>query len=89
MDICISCRSVLIDTDQGNSPRIPDTEPCRQVQSLEMPTIDLMLVTLMGMSQSGYIGGKIAARSPTIITNLKDGLKGIKFLVVVGFYDNK
>ena len=74
MDICISCRSVLIDTDQGNSPRIPDTEPCRQVQSLEMPTIDLMLVTLIGMRQSGYIGGKIAARSPTRIIRMYPGL---------------
>ncbi len=53
-----SCKSALINTNQGNSPRIPDTEPCRQVQSLEMPTIDLMIVTLRRMSQSGYIGGK-------------------------------
>ncbi len=80
MDICISCRSVLIDTDQGNSPRIPDTEPCRQVQPLEMPTIDLMLVTLMEMSQSGYIGGKIAARSPTRIIRMYPGLNN-KFLL--------
>jgi hypothetical protein len=54
-----------------------------------MPTIDLMLVTLRRMSQSGYIGGKIVAKSPTRITNLKDGRKGIKFLVIVGFNTNK
>jgi hypothetical protein len=72
----VDCRE-----DQGSSPRTPDTEPCRHVQSLKMPSIDMMLVTLMGLSQSGFIGGKIVARTPTRITRMFPGLNN-KFIIL-------
>jgi hypothetical protein len=59
----------------------PGTTPCTKIDSIKMPTIDPMLVTLMGLSQSGYLGGKIVARSPARITKLIPGLQN-KFLIM-------
>jgi len=54
-----------------------------------MPTIDLMLGTLMGMGQSGYIGGKIAARSPTRIIRMYPGLNNKFIILGLNFGNNK
>ena len=47
---------------------------CISVEALAMPKIDNMLVTLMGLSQSGYLGGKVVARTPARITEVAVGL---------------
>lgn len=74
----ISCKK-----DQGDSPILPNSKSCKEINSLKMPTVDLMLVTLMGLSQSGYLGGKIVARSPSRIKHMYPGLQD-KF-IVLGF----
>jgi hypothetical protein len=53
-----------------------------------MPTVDLMLVTLMGLSQSGYLGGKIVARTPTRITRMFPGTNN-KFVILGSNFGNK
>lgn len=58
------------------------TEGCPGVEALAMPRIDNMLVTLMGLSQSGYLGGKIVARTPARITEVVVGLNNT--LVIFG-----
>ena len=54
---------------------------CITIDALAMPKIDTMLVTLMGLSQSGYLGGKIVARTPARITKMFPGTKN-KFIIL-------
>ena len=42
----------------------------RQLQSLNLPNIDPSLVILMGISQGGYLGGKLVARTPARINRV-------------------
>jgi hypothetical protein len=56
---------------------------CKQIESLAIPKIDSMLVVLMGLSQSGYLGGKIVARTPARITNVFKDYDN-KRLIVLG-----
>lgn len=44
--------------------------PCTQVEALAIPKIDNMLVVLMGLSQTGYLGGKAVARTPARISKV-------------------
>ena len=54
---------------------------CITINALAMPKIDTMLVTLMGLSQSGYLGGKIVARTPVRITKMFPGTNN-KFIIL-------
>jgi hypothetical protein len=56
-------------------------EYCITINALAMPKIDTMLVTLMGLSQSGYLGGKIVARTPARITKMYQGIED-KFIIL-------
>jgi len=55
-------------------------EGCNSIQALAMPKIDNTLVVLMGLSQSGYVGGKIVARTPARMTKVVQGLNN-KFVI--------
>ena len=62
-------------------------QKCNTISGLAMPKIDSMLVTLMGLSQSGYLGGKIVARTPARITKMFQGLENkeqnnFKFIIL-------
>jgi hypothetical protein len=54
---------------------------CITISALAMPKIDTMLVTLMGLSQSGYLGGKVVARTPARITKMYQGIDN-KFIIL-------
>ncbi|HEY7080821.1 MAG TPA: hypothetical protein VH500_14045, partial [Nitrososphaeraceae archaeon] len=45
----------------------------KQLNQLNMPPIDPSLVILMGLSQGGYLGGKLVARTPIRISRLITG----------------
>jgi hypothetical protein len=45
-----------------------------KVEALAIPKIDNMLVVLMGLSQTGYLGGKVVARTPAIISKVVPAL---------------
>jgi hypothetical protein len=55
-------------------------ESCTQVEALAIPKIDNMLVVLMGLSQSGYLGGKAVARTPARISKVVPALNN-KFII--------
>lgn len=75
-----------IDCKESQKKSEPNSEaenPCQEIESLKMPTVDLMLVTLMGLSQSGYLGGKIVARTPSRIRAIFPTNNGR--LVILGY----
>jgi hypothetical protein len=60
-------------------------EECTTISALAMPKIDFMLVTLMGLSQSGYLGGKVVARTPARITKMFQGFKNNFIILGLNF----
>ncbi len=56
------------------------TEACIRIEALAVPKIDNMLVLLMGLSQTGYLGGKVVARTPARISKAEPALNN-KFVI--------
>jgi hypothetical protein len=55
----------------------------KQLNKLNLPDIDPSLVILMGLSQGGYLGGKLVARTPARINRLVIGASD-KSLIIMG-----